>query len=81
MLKDKLHGRKFYTDSEIISTVQNSLKQLLKKAFLLVLKSGLNNGTIACHLKKGTLKKNDLPFSVNIFLDFTLGFYRMPFVY
>ena len=54
MLKEKLCGRKFNIDSEIISAVQGSLKQLPEKG-LLVLKIGLNDEIVAAyHLKEGT---------------------------
>ena len=43
-----------------------------KKASLLVLKSGLNDGTVAYHLREGILKNNDLFFAVNIFSWFLM---------
>ena len=53
-LKEKHRGRKLNIDSEIISAMQGSLKELL----LLLLKKALN------------FEKERFFFSVNIFLDF-----------
>ena len=66
-LQEKFRARKFNMESNVISTVQDSLKQLPKKASFLVLESGLNDGTVADHLKKVTLKKNDFFFWKCIF--------------
>ena len=76
-LKEELHGREFNTDSEVILRMQDSLKQLPKekKSVLLVLRNGLNNRTIAYHLRKDTLKQNDSLFAINIIIDF-LCFYN-----
>lgn len=71
-------------DSDVISAVKCSLKQLLKNDFLLVWKSWFNNGSIAYHLREGILKNNGLVFAVSIVLDFiydfTLSFYGAPIV-
>ena len=59
-LKEKLIARKINTYSEAISGVQSSLKPLLAKSYLFVLKSELKVETIAYCLREGIFKKNNL---------------------
>ena len=47
ILKEKLHGKKCMTDSEVISAAQVFYSSFQKNSSLLDLKSRLNNGTVA----------------------------------
>ena len=71
-VKEKLHGKKFNRDSEVISAVQVLWSIFHKKASLFVLKCWLNNGTDRYYLRENTLKRNVLFFAVNILLYFFL---------
>ena len=76
MLKEKLRGRKFNTNLEVISAEQGSLKQLPEKGFSTCFEKWAKRWT-AC-LRERTLQKNDAEIYFLIFHDFTVSFMERP---
>ena len=66
----KLHGKKFCTNSEVIPTVQGSVKQFPEKSFSTCFKKCVEWLDYCISSGGSTLKKNGLFFAVNLFLDY-----------
>ena len=58
--KEELRGKKFITDSEVILTVQGSLKQLPEKGFFVCFEKWIERVTVPYYLREDILKKKDL---------------------